>query len=50
MQYSYSAKNDGKDLIYSNRLRLIYKYNINVHSSRLMYNLFMDAYLGIILD
>ena len=49
MKYSYTAKNIGKDFIYLNRLRLIRKLNINVHSSSRMYSLYMDAYLGIIL-
>jgi hypothetical protein len=49
MLYSYSAKNSGKDLIYQNRLKLIYKNGFNVHSSPKMYSLFIEAYLGIVL-
>jgi len=49
-KYSYSAKNSGKDLIYRTRLKIIYKMELNEHSSSKMYALFMDAYLGIVLN
>jgi len=48
-RYSWLAKNYDKDFVYSNRLRLISKYNINIKSSSRMYTYYMDAYLGIIL-
>lgn len=47
--YSWYAINYGKDLIYQNRLRLIYRHKINIHSSPKMYSYYMDAYLGILL-
>lgn len=47
--YSYQAKNWGKDLIYQNRLKLIYKHRIDTQSSAKMYAYYMDAYLGILL-
>ena len=49
MQYSYSAKNSDKDLIFITRLKLIHKLKINPFKSSKMYSYFIDAYLGIIL-
>lgn len=51
MQYSWIAKNEGKDLIYETRLRLIRKMKLNPFGTRKqkLYSYFMEAELGIIL-
>jgi hypothetical protein len=46
-QYSWYAKNYGKDNVYVTRLRLIREQNINIKSSPQMYAYYMAAYLGI---
>ena len=50
MKYNYYAKNNGKDLIYLNRLRLSDKLGIDIYNTTpIMYNYLMSATLGILL-
>ena len=48
MQYSYIARNTGKDNILSTRLRLISKLNFDYNKNSNRYAYYMKAYLGIL--
>ena len=48
-KYSYTAKNNGKDIIYTTRLRLINQLNIDTNKSGRIYTYYLEAYLGVII-
>ena len=48
-KYSYTAKNNGKDIIYTTRLRLINQLDIDINKSGRLYTYYLEAYLGIII-
>lgn len=46
MKYSYQARNMITDKIYTKRLQLIDRMNIDINKNSNMYAYYMEAYLG----